>query len=157
MKVITLSLMAAASFAVGCAGPQTNTSNSNVSSNTANSNQRASTNTAVVNNVTDKGHDLYVKNCAECHKESGEGGEKVVDGKKIKADNLTDDRRKKLTDEKMIKAMVEGIEDEGMPSFKDKLSEAEMREIVRYIRIDLQKMPADKPYSNSAAAASQPQ
>jgi len=94
--------------------------------------------------VLARGRDLYVKNCANCHKESGEGGPTVVDGRKMKPDNLTDDRRKKLSDDKYIESMVKGIEDEGMPSFKDKLSEAEMREIVRYIRIELQKMPADQ-------------
>ena len=98
---------------------------------------------------TSNGHELYVKHCAECHKESGEGGEVVVDGRKMKADNLTDDRRKKLSDEKMIKVMIDGIPDEGMPSYKDKLSEAEMREVVKYIRVDLQKLPAPAPYPNS--------
>jgi len=85
------------------------------------------------------GRDLYVKHCANCHKESGEGGPTVVDGRKMKPDNLTDDRRKKLADDKYLKVMVDGIEDEGMPSFKDKMSEAEMREVVRYIRVGLQK------------------
>jgi mono/diheme cytochrome c family protein len=100
---------------------------------------------------TSAGRELYVKQCAECHKESGEGGEVVVDGRKMKADNLTDDRRKKLTDEKMVKVMVDGIPDEGMPSYKDKLSEAEMREIVKYVRVDLQKLPAPPAYPNSTA------
>jgi len=85
------------------------------------------------------GRDLYVKHCADCHKESGEGGPTVVDGRKMKPDNLTDDRREKLSDDKYLKFMVDGIEDEGMPSFKDKMSEAEMREVVRYIRVGLQK------------------
>ena len=98
------------------------------------------------------GHDLYVKNCANCHKESGVGGPTVVDGRKMKPDNLTDDRRKKLSDDKYMKTMIDGIEDEGMPSFKDKMSEAEMREVVRYIRVALQKQ--DTGSTSSSAVSS---
>jgi mono/diheme cytochrome c family protein len=97
------------------------------------------------------GRDLYVKNCANCHKESGEGGPVVVDGRKMKPDNLTDDRRKKLSDDKYMKSMIEGIEDEGMPSFKDKMTETEMREVIKYIRVALQKQ--DEPLSPTANSA----
>ena len=129
--------------------PATNSPSNSTVANSAPTNAPPKTPPLMVSQDTSRGRELYVAQCAECHKESGEGGQVVVDGRKMKADNLTDDRRKKLTDEKMIKIMVDGIEDEGMPSYKDKLSEAEMREIVRYIRIDLQKMPADQPYANS--------
>lgn len=98
----------------------------------------ASSTTAGSTDEMASARDLYVKNCANCHKESGEGGPTVVDGRKMKPDNLTDDRRKKLSDDKYVKVMVEGVEDEGMPSFKDKLTEAQMRDIVKYIRIALQ-------------------
>lgn len=97
------------------------------------------------------GRELYNKNCANCHKESGEGGPTVVDGRKMKPSNLTDDRRKKLSDDKYLDFMVKGIEDEGMPSFKDKMSEAEMREVVRYIRVELQKQPDNPPPATSKA------
>jgi mono/diheme cytochrome c family protein len=131
----------------------TNNAPSNNSGATASTNSatapKASVNTSLAAEDTSTGRELYVAQCAKCHKESGEGGEVVLDGRKMKADNLTDDRRKRLTDEKMIKVMVDGIPDEGMPSYKDKLSEAEMREIVKYIRVDLQKMPAPPPYPNS--------
>jgi mono/diheme cytochrome c family protein len=132
---------------VACGG--NTATNSTGNSTTANTNTQVKSPTLPVSEDTSQGRELYVKQCAECHKESGEGGEVVVDGRKMKADNLTDDRRKRLTDEKMIKTMVDGIPDEGMPSYKDKLSEAEMREIVRYIRVDLQKMPAPPPYPKS--------
>jgi Cytochrome c, mono- and diheme variants len=103
------------------------------------------------------GRDLYVKNCANCHKESGEGGPVVVDGRKMKPDNLTDDRRKKLSDDKYVKTMVEGVEDEGMPSFKDKLTQDQMREIVKYIRVALQKQdPAAAATANSANVSASP-
>jgi len=129
-----------------------NTATNNAGSTTAvnNSNTpKTPDNASITAQDTSNGRELYVKQCAECHKESGQGGEVVVDGRKMKADNLTDDRRKRLTDEKIIKTMIDGIPDEGMPSYKDKLSEAEMREVLKYIRVDLQKMPAPPPYPNS--------
>jgi len=122
------------------AGSTTAVNNSNTPKTPANTSQTVD---------TSNGRELYVAQCSKCHKESGEGGEVVVDGRNMKADNLTDDRRKRLTDEKIIKTMIDGIPDEGMPSYKDKLSEAEMREVLKYIRVDLQKMPAPPPYPNS--------
>jgi mono/diheme cytochrome c family protein len=84
---------------------------------------------------------LYKTNCAACHRDNGTGGKVTIEGRTINPDNLTDDRRKALSDQKILTVMHDGVEDEGMPSFKDKLSEAEMREIFRYVRVELQKMP----------------
>jgi mono/diheme cytochrome c family protein len=88
------------------------------------------------------GKKLYLNNCAACHKENGTGGEVTIEGKKLNPDNLTDAKRKALTDDKIIRVMMDGIEDEGMPSFKGKMSEAEMRDLVKYVRVEIQKMPA---------------
>ena len=87
------------------------------------------------------GQKLYKANCAACHREDGTGGKVTIEGRTMKPDNLTDDRRKALSDQKMLSVIHDGIEDEGMPAMKDKLSEAEMREIVRYVRAEIQKMP----------------
>jgi mono/diheme cytochrome c family protein len=131
-------------FFYACSNTNSLSSNSNVATvNTANSTPQPKA--TVSNDDLAKGRDLYNKNCANCHKESGEGGPTVVDGRKMKPDNLTDAHRTKMTDDKYIETMVKGIEDEGMPSYKDKLSEAEMREIVRYIRVALQKQPDNPP------------
>ena len=139
--IVTVCFLFLVTLIVACSGTSTNnTTNSTASANSAPRNTVASpTAPAAATDDLATGRDLYNKNCSNCHKESGEGGPTVVDGRKMKPDNLTDDRRKKLSDEKYLKAMVEGIEDEGMPSFKDKLSEAQMREVVRYIRVALQK------------------
>jgi mono/diheme cytochrome c family protein len=154
IKVVILSIFAFVTLGLlySCASDTASNISSNSGSTAAvnNSNApKAPVNTSTTATDTSAGHDLYAKHCAECHKESGEGGEVVVDGRKMKADNLTDDRRKRLTDEKMIKVMVDGIPDEGMPSYKDKMSEAEMREVVKYVRVDLQKLPPPQPYPNS--------
>jgi mono/diheme cytochrome c family protein len=137
--LVCLIAVAGCMFLYACGG--------NLASNNSNvalvnvSNSTAPPKPTASNDDLAKGRDLYNKNCSNCHKESGEGGPTVVDGRKMKPDNLTDARRTKMTDDKYIETMVKGIEDEGMPSYKDKLSEAEMREIVRYIRVGLQKRP----------------
>ncbi|HEY2867392.1 MAG TPA: cytochrome c [Pyrinomonadaceae bacterium] len=133
---------------------------SNSASNAIVSNATSTANTAAVHpesTVADAdlamGKELYTKNCANCHKDTGEGGPTVVDGRKMKPDNLTDDRRKRLTDDKYIDTMVKGVEDEGMPSFKDKLTDAEMHEIVRYIRVALQQQPDTGSTSNTRSTS----
>ena len=89
------------------------------------------------------GRELYAKNCANCHKENGTGGEVEIEGKKLKPDNLTDAKRKGLSDDKILNVIMHGIEDDGMPAFKGKLSEGEMRDILKFVRVELQEMPAE--------------
>lgn len=162
--IVLIAVVASFALIFACTNnPATNTANS---TNTANTNITAK-NTPVPSNVTSAatgqyeelaaGHDLYTKNCANCHKDTGEGGPTVVDGRKLKPDNLTDDRRKKLSDDKYVKTMVEGIEDEGMPSFKDKMTEDQMREVVKYIRVALQRQDGSSaPAANSANVSAAP-
>lgn len=87
------------------------------------------------------GKKLYEANCAACHKEDGAGGKMVFEGRSIDPDDLTTEKIKAFPDDKIYNYIYKGIPDEGMPAFKDKLSEAEIREVVRYIRIGLQKIP----------------
>ena len=89
-----------------------------------------------------QGRRLYMDNCAACHKENGTGGKIVIEGKSINPENLTAAKIKAFPDDKFIGYVYKGIEDEGMPAFKDKLTEAEIREVVRYVRGGIQKMPA---------------
>ncbi|HUR99456.1 MAG TPA: cytochrome c [Pyrinomonadaceae bacterium] len=91
------------------------------------------------------GRTLYASNCANCHKENGTGGEVEIEGRKMKPDDLTTARMKGFSDDKMIGVIVNGIKDEGMPAYKGKLSEGEMRDIVKFIRVELQKMPVPGP------------
>lgn len=87
------------------------------------------------------GRKLFKQNCATCHKEDGTGGKVTIEGKTINPDDLTSDKIKKFDDDKITGYIYNGVEDEGMPAFKGKLSEAQIREIVRFVRVDLQKMP----------------
>jgi mono/diheme cytochrome c family protein len=85
------------------------------------------------------GKKVYETNCMICHRENGTGGRVTIEGKNIKPENLTEDKFKKMPDAKLISYIMEGVEDEGMPAFKSKLSEGEMRDVVKYIRAALQK------------------
>lgn len=120
------------------------TSNEQVVTNPANdANQIANITTvpspdATIVELAD-GKDLYKENCARCHQDDGTGGKVTIDGETIKPDNLTTAKMKKEPDSEYIEHITEGIPDEGMPAFKGRLTDEEMKEIVKYIRKDLQK------------------
>jgi mono/diheme cytochrome c family protein len=85
------------------------------------------------------GRDIYADNWAKCHKDDGTGGPVEINGKKLKPDDLTSAKIKGFSDEKIIGYVKDGVEDEGMPAFKEKLTDEQIREVVAYIRKDLQK------------------
>ncbi|HEX8288597.1 MAG TPA: cytochrome c [Pyrinomonadaceae bacterium] len=85
------------------------------------------------------GREAYAISCSNCHKEDGSGGKIEIDGKTFNADNLLTDKMKKMSDEKYISYIENGIPDEGMPAFKDKLTDQQIKEVVKYIRRELQK------------------
>lgn len=79
--------------------------------------------------------DLYTANCALCHKEDGTGGKMTKDGKTLNVEDLTAEKIKKMSDEKITNYIVNGVPSEGMPAFKDKLNEREIAMLVRYVRM----------------------
>lgn len=83
---------------------------------------------------------IYMDNCAKCHKEDGSGGKVTIDGETLNAEDLTSAHAKKEADAEFIEHIKEGIPDEGMPAFKDRLSDEQIKSVVKYIRKDLQKM-----------------
>ena len=120
------------------------TSNEQVVTNPANdANQIANNTTAASPAPTLEelvmGKNLYKENCAKCHQDNGTGGKVTIDGETLDADNLTTDKMKKEPDAEYIEHIKEGIPDEGMPAFKDKLNNEQIKEIVQFIRKDLQK------------------
>lgn len=93
--------------------------------------------------TTDMGRELFRQNCAACHKESGTGGKMVFESKTIDPDDLTGEKLKRVSDQKLFEYITDGVPDEGMPAFKGKLKEAEVRELVKFIRLELQKQQSD--------------
>ncbi len=78
----------------------------------------------------------YAKNCEACHGPTGEGGLVKVDNKQIKVASLKSEHAVKHTDEQLAKVITAG--EEAMPAFKDKLSQAEIAELVKFIRTNFQ-------------------
>ena len=74
----------------------------------------------------------YAKNCEGCHGPNAEGGLAKVNNKQIKVPSLKAEHAIKHPDEKLTKMITNGEEE--MPAFKDKLSQDEINEMVRYIR-----------------------
>ena len=94
------------------------------------------------------GRKVYEANCVACHKDDGTGGEVMIEGKKLNPDDLSSAKIKGFSDEKIIGYIMNGVVEDGMPAFKDKLSEGEMRDVVKFIRTEIQKMPAKSAQSS---------
>ena len=80
--------------------------------------------------------DHFQKNCVGCHGEKGEGGRKEVDGKRFKVPSFREGHALEHTDEKFVVQISEG--DDEMPAFKDKLTPAQINDLVRFIRKEFQ-------------------
>jgi len=78
----------------------------------------------------------YAKNCEACHGPTGEGGLVKVDDKKIKVPSLKAEHAIKHTDDKITKMITNGEEE--MPAFKDKMSQQEISDMVRFVRKNFQ-------------------
>ncbi len=94
-----------------------------------------------------QGAKVYETNCVACHKPDGTGGDVVIEGKKLDAANFLSEHMLKHDDAELIKDVMNGDEEDGMPAFKDKLSEGELRAVVRHIR-ELQNGNVPKPVAN---------
>ena len=144
-KLLTLvmSLLCAAVFITSCA---TETKPGNVIINSVNTSGPAQTPLpAATGDEFASGRKVYAQTCANCHKDNGTGGEVEIEGKKLKPDDLTSAKIKGFSDDKILGYITNGVPDEGMPAFKGKLSEGEMRDVLKFIRTELQKMPAQSP------------
>jgi len=76
--------------------------------------------------------------CSSCHGSDGRGQTKQ--GKKLKLRDYTDAKvQSEMTDEDMLRAVLDGVKDkasgkERMKPYKEELSEEEAKELVAYIR-----------------------
>jgi mono/diheme cytochrome c family protein len=79
---------------------------------------------------------LWDKNCMQCHGKEGKGDTKM--GEKLNAKNLTDSQvQSSFTDADAAKAIKEGMKENGktvMKAFGDKLSDADVKALVTYVR-----------------------
>jgi mono/diheme cytochrome c family protein len=73
---------------------------------------------------------LYVSNCARCHGSDGRAQTRL--GRKLEADDLTTSHVKGMDRARVIRMITNGKGD--MPSFKRKLTAAQISSIAEYIR-----------------------
>ena len=92
---------------------------------------------------------IYKENCAECHKENGTGGPINLNGRNVRVPDFTSEKVKRLPDETYLRYIRNGDEEEGMPAFKDNLSNEEMIDLVRLIRRDFQGAGAESGKSSN--------
>lgn len=78
----------------------------------------------------------YVKNCEPCHGPEGVGGLVKVEDKQIKVASLKSPGVIKHTDEQLAKVVSNG--EEAMPAFKDKLTQAEIQDLIKFVRKEFQ-------------------
>src|SRR5688572_17034620 len=80
---------------------------------------------------------IYVKDCQNCHGVDGVGGTvKPEDGKKLKVPSFRAGHALRHTDSDFRHQILEG--GDGMPAFKDKLSQQQIDELIRMIRKEFQ-------------------
>lgn len=80
---------------------------------------------------------IYSEKCIKCHKD-GTGGVTNIEGTKIKAPNFTTDKQKAAPDSDYIDTIEHGAKEDGMPAFKDKISDDDIKNLVKYIRKNFQ-------------------
>lgn len=136
---INFIILAFALFIFACS--QANKSNNTANNAVNNTNSVANTNTQTPASPSDdlaSAKIVYNEKCAKCHKEDGTGGEIDILGEKRKAANLAGERMKKDSDKDLTEAIADGIQDEGMPAFKGKLTDDQIKDLVKFIRKEFQ-------------------
>ena len=136
MKLLALALMcvAIALVAIACTETATPTPNTNAYRASGTPPGSPSPTPSVDPLATARAN--YEKNCEACHGENGTGGLVKVENKQIKVASLKSDHAIKHTDDKLAKVITGGEEE--MPAFKDKLSQQEIADLVRFVRKEFQ-------------------
>lgn len=127
-QIITVTAFCFAAFFVASCSQAANNTVTNKATNAS-----TPAPTPVVSRAPD-GKELFALNCMICHKETGKGGKVTIEGKSLNVEDLTKQKFKDAKDEKLIGYISDGIEDEGMPSFKGKMTPEEIRAVVAHVR-----------------------
>jgi len=134
MKLIALALLCVAIALVVSACTETATpTNTNTARTAASPAAPAATATA---DPLAAARANFTKNCEPCHGPKGEGGLVKVENKQIKVPSLKADHAIKHTDDQIAHMITNG--EEAMPAFKDKMSQAEIADLVKFVRKEFQ-------------------
>jgi cytochrome c6 len=74
---------------------------------------------------------LFKAKCSACHAPDGSGSGTM--GKNLKTPDLRSDEAQKKTDAQLIDSITNGV-GKKMPAFKGKLTDAQIKDLVAYIR-----------------------
>ena len=79
----------------------------------------------------------FAKDCQECHGADGKGGPvKLKDGTRLRVPGLREGHALRHPNSEYVKQITQG--GDGMPAFKDKLNQAQIDEMINFIRHDFQ-------------------
>jgi len=136
MKILKIGFILSAVLLFVFACNQAENANTNAPSNTvvvANEN----TEPAAAPDEFAEARRIFSENCMGCHRGSGTGGEKEVEGRKIKVPSFLSKGAMNASDEKLYRYIHDG--DDDMPSFKSELNDQQIKDLVRFIRREFQK------------------
>ena len=127
---------ASALFIAACntTGPVPNQSNAAPTNTNTNAKAPSTPQPAETGDELSAGKELYAAKCTICHKDTGQGGKVTVEGRNLKPADLTSEKMKARSDDKMVAGISEGAPDDGMPAFEDKLTKDQIKSIVKYVR-----------------------
>lgn len=95
-------------------------------------------------NLSD-GQRVYARNCVRCHGDHGQGG-----GEANAADLRSPRAAERLSRQRMIEAVSQGVPERKMPGYKQALSAEEIAAVVDYVRVQFM-MPAIHGHSGTRA------
>jgi len=134
MKLILLALTCVAIFMVASACTETATP-TNTNTARAGASPAAPAATAAPDPLA-SARANFTKNCEPCHGPNAEGGLVKVENKQIKVPSLKSEHAIKHTDDQITKMITNGEEE--MPAFKDKMTSAEIADLVKFVRKEFQ-------------------
>jgi mono/diheme cytochrome c family protein len=80
---------------------------------------------------------VFAKNCQSCHGVEGKGGPvKLEDGTRLRVPSFREGHALRHPDSDFRKQILAG--GDGMPAFKDKLSQQQIDELIKFIRQEFQ-------------------
>lgn len=84
-----------------------------------------------------KGKGIYIRNCAVCHGERGQGSSLPVGGPTLPRNLASPQSREELSRERMITSVTQGRPGTAMAAFRNRLSTEDIEAVVEYVRAAL--------------------
>jgi len=139
LKLVVIALVTLV-VAIACHSAGNNNQARNLNSQPAPTGSAATNSNSPPTDEVAAGRQTYNQFCVKCHKQNGEGGEVDMEGVKLKAPSLREGHALRHTDQEYVKQIANG--GHGMPSFKNRLDQQRINDLVRFIRHDFQQNTA---------------